>query len=446
MPISKEKLIELYKALPDDVAAVYEGANTGEILVEIGRKHALAIDLLGRLSYETGLVLVGASPAREFIDNVQKGLGLTRDKAVEVAQDVNHRLFAPIRESLKQIHKIGPSESLIPEESFHPDARDQERKVAPGPMPNTAGPQHPAAGVDAGALKNLAPKTPTASVPAAKMATPSMPTAAKNITPVTPIALRPVIKVAAPDIPVAPRQSYWQELKGEAPGPQPKEKSLPAGVSTQPSIEKTVSAASNETKNVGPISLPQPGKINSPAFSQDTEPRVNPVRMGASRLVDGSITPPSAISISTADGSRRRSNGGNNLKPPFIPAASPPRLGSDLGARPQNVREGGEINPAPLTKTETVPTPAAPNAKPRGLATQSVLEKEVSAIVGASVATPREPEVKKSTPLETPRTVPPPAAKAPDKENTPPQTPTPLPPKNAMSKPDTDPYRESIGS
>ena len=211
MPISKEKLIELYKALPDDVAAVYEGANTGEILVEIGRKHALAIDLLGRLSYETGLVLVGASPAREFIDNVQKGLGLTRDKAVEVAQDVNHRLFAPIRESLKQIHKIGPSESLIPEESFHPDARDQERKAAPGPMPNTAGPQHPAA----------------------KMATPSMPTAAKNITPVTPIALRPVIKVAAPDIPVASRQSYWQELKGEAPGPQPKEKSPLPGTPIQ---------------------------------------------------------------------------------------------------------------------------------------------------------------------------------------------------------------------
>src|SRR3989338_10918135 len=126
--ISREKLIELYRDLPSDVAAVYENASTSEVMLDVGRKNSIPIDQLGRLSYEVGLVMVGASPAREFIGNIERGLGVPRAKAVEIARDINTRLFSPIRESLKRIHKLGTSEQLIDERETSAQKVPEDRK------------------------------------------------------------------------------------------------------------------------------------------------------------------------------------------------------------------------------------------------------------------------------------------------------------------------------
>src|SRR3989344_470687 len=134
--ISREKLIELYRDLPSDVATVYENASTSEAMLDVGRKNSIPIDQLGRLSYEVGLVMVGASPAREFIGNIERGLGVPRAKAVEIAREINTRLFSPIRESLKRIHKLGTSEQLIDERET--SAQKVPEPIKPAGVPKTA--------------------------------------------------------------------------------------------------------------------------------------------------------------------------------------------------------------------------------------------------------------------------------------------------------------------
>lgn len=136
--IDPQKLMDLYKALPDDVAAVYEGADTATTLLDIGKKYGLAIDKIGRLTYETGLVLVGASPAREYVDNLEEELGVPRDVALDIGREVNHRLFARIRESLRTIHRVGANTSLIPEESLGrpPSQRPPQAMTPSQPLSN----------------------------------------------------------------------------------------------------------------------------------------------------------------------------------------------------------------------------------------------------------------------------------------------------------------------
>ena len=142
--ISSQKLIELYRALPKDVLEVYEGAGTGDILLDIGKKHALALDKVGNLTYQTGLIMIGATPVRDYVKNIEEALDVPHEKAVEIASDVNHRLFAPIRESLKRIHNIEPRDALLEEPAARAESPRPQMAARPAPVVITKVPFPPA--------------------------------------------------------------------------------------------------------------------------------------------------------------------------------------------------------------------------------------------------------------------------------------------------------------
>lgn len=111
----------------------------------------------------------------------------------------------------------------------------------------------------------------------------------------------------------------------------------------------------------------------SESSSPETTSPVNPVRTGAPRMADGSITLPSAISTTTADGSRQRSNGVKT--PVYQPISKIPSI---------NLRtpETQRPYPEPTPKPYTAPRPHTPTIRPiprpplQTQPTPAILQKE----------------------------------------------------------------------
>lgn len=112
-----EKISEKYLDLPQDVQEALFSTTTSSAIFEVGKKYGLAIDKMGELADETGLVMLGLTKPSEYIKNLERRLELPAIKAKEVAEDINQKVFSPIRESLKKIHGITtlkePAQSVV---------------------------------------------------------------------------------------------------------------------------------------------------------------------------------------------------------------------------------------------------------------------------------------------------------------------------------------------
>ena len=64
------------------------------------------------------MILLGETHITKFVKSIQEKCGLTEEMARQVARGINQTVFLPIKESLKQIHKIpeSPRENEVKEE------------------------------------------------------------------------------------------------------------------------------------------------------------------------------------------------------------------------------------------------------------------------------------------------------------------------------------------
>lgn len=85
--------------------------DSSEVITSIGKKHKLAIDEMGELASETGRVMLGLTHPNNFISNLAQRLGVDKQKAKEIAEDININIFKKVRESLKKIHGIEDGET-----------------------------------------------------------------------------------------------------------------------------------------------------------------------------------------------------------------------------------------------------------------------------------------------------------------------------------------------
>ena len=114
MPYTNAQILERFKKLPEDVKEAMFSVDTVQIMQEIGEKNKLMIDKIGELADETGLVMLGLTHPNEFISHLAERLGVERDIAKEIAEEINTKVFFPIRENLKKIHGIAPAEVSEP--------------------------------------------------------------------------------------------------------------------------------------------------------------------------------------------------------------------------------------------------------------------------------------------------------------------------------------------
>ncbi|MFA6227397.1 MAG: hypothetical protein WC631_02895 [Candidatus Paceibacterota bacterium] len=109
--ILKINLLKQYKSLPTEVQKFVLSEKLPSQLLEISNKNKLLIDQAGGLETETTLILLGVQSLKDFVSNLSKNLGIPRDKALIIANDVDTLIFKNIRESLKKI-----SDTVFPEE------------------------------------------------------------------------------------------------------------------------------------------------------------------------------------------------------------------------------------------------------------------------------------------------------------------------------------------
>lgn len=98
--------MDFYKKLPKDLKEAILSVDSAEKIRAIGEKYHLAIDKMGEMADETGLVMLGLTSPREFIPNLASRLNVDKEMARKIAEEINGQVFVRVRESLKKVHAI----------------------------------------------------------------------------------------------------------------------------------------------------------------------------------------------------------------------------------------------------------------------------------------------------------------------------------------------------
>ncbi len=112
---TNEQLIEMYHKLPKDVQEAILSVDTSNTIREIGEKHKLMIDKIGDLADETGLVMLGLTHPGQYVSHLIERLGIDREAAQEITEEVNNRILFPIRDSLRKIQEEREATAEVPE-------------------------------------------------------------------------------------------------------------------------------------------------------------------------------------------------------------------------------------------------------------------------------------------------------------------------------------------
>ncbi len=208
---TREQLNERYKSLPKDVQEAIIGVETADIIGQIGKEKKMMVDRIGELAEETGLVLLGFTHPSQFVSHLAERLGIEKSVAKEIAEEVNSRIFFPIRENLKKIHGLREEEIEEEEEEKTPfptplspmtptPTMGQEIKPAEMPIsPQISEEETPVAPVPS--------PLPSALMPERVILETTIPTTKPEITNPL-VSLQP--ETALPEIPVQPVTSIFE--------------------------------------------------------------------------------------------------------------------------------------------------------------------------------------------------------------------------------------------
>lgn len=244
---------------PQIIKDAMESDRTSEIILDVGKKSSLPIDKIGKLSYTTFLMMTGALPARDYISELGRTLGIQNDKAAEIAREINTRLFAPIREELKRVHGTPAHDSLVPDSISapqpvkSPSAAPQSNQTKPLSVPirrEAAGPVKSAP--VASPLSAIKTETISATKPGTPVTVPFRSLMEKKVGPVDPPTQQPPSKTAQTPLPVVrplKNQADATVIASNAPHTEPlssvkMEKSPEANTITPP-INQTENKKSN---------------------------------------------------------------------------------------------------------------------------------------------------------------------------------------------------------
>lgn len=112
-PELKKQMKERYDTLPDDLKKSIVSSNYQSTLIEIAKKYQLNVAQLGGLELETTLVMFGFEKPTDYSFNIEQELGISEDVAQKITRDVDERVFANIRDSLKKINDEEMSEKEL---------------------------------------------------------------------------------------------------------------------------------------------------------------------------------------------------------------------------------------------------------------------------------------------------------------------------------------------
>lgn len=102
--VNEQLIKEQLKSLPRPVQEAVASFDWAREVFEVGRAHTLHVDQIGQIQTEVMLVVIGLISPKDFHDQMISRIGINEDQALEIADEVNERVFVPIREFMKNYY------------------------------------------------------------------------------------------------------------------------------------------------------------------------------------------------------------------------------------------------------------------------------------------------------------------------------------------------------
>lgn len=101
------ELQQKFKKLPENLRDAIFSVDTANIIQAISKKYGLAVDKMGELADEVGLLMLGITHPKDFVANLGSRLGTDAETTQKIAQELNAQIFSKVKESLKKLHGVG---------------------------------------------------------------------------------------------------------------------------------------------------------------------------------------------------------------------------------------------------------------------------------------------------------------------------------------------------
>ncbi len=100
MEFTQSQFIEYVNSLPATLRRAYFDDAINEQVAAIGRRYSLHIPQAARLAYEVGRTIVGLTPTAQFVNVIQRTVGIDAPTALALTREIDEKIFEPIRDDL----------------------------------------------------------------------------------------------------------------------------------------------------------------------------------------------------------------------------------------------------------------------------------------------------------------------------------------------------------
>ncbi len=105
--LSPQDIQDVYLALPEDLQDAIFSPTSMDVYNQIQARYGLDAHQREELSIQSGFLMMGLVEPKQYVPVLADRLGIPRDKAAFIAQEVNRDILHTVRESLKIVHRLG---------------------------------------------------------------------------------------------------------------------------------------------------------------------------------------------------------------------------------------------------------------------------------------------------------------------------------------------------
>lgn len=132
---TKDEIWKIHEKLPQELQEAVFSAETADAIFNSCERNN--VEVVSRVAYYTGLVLMGLILPQDFAATLKKELGLAKTIAESVASEINRFVFYPVKPALEQLHRmeIEVTAKVVtpkPEEQSEQSEESEEKPEEPG--------------------------------------------------------------------------------------------------------------------------------------------------------------------------------------------------------------------------------------------------------------------------------------------------------------------------